>query len=228
MMMPFISDKPIVAVFDLDDTLYKEIDFLKSGYQAISSWLQQQFYTTEDTFEVLFGAYQRGDNAFKILNQKYGLDVSNEQYLKIYREHLPKISLDKSVYELLCQLKSQGVKIGLLTDGRSVTQRNKISALGLNEFVEQGDIVISEEFGTQKPDVRNYRYFADRYPNSRIIYVGDNPIKDFVAANILGWQTIELMDDGRNIHKQRINQLEHLYYAKQTVVNITQILDYLR
>ena len=75
MMMPFISDKPIVAVFDLDDTLYKEIDFLKSGYQAISSWLQQQFYTTEDTFEVLFGAYQPGHNAVKILNQKYGLDV---------------------------------------------------------------------------------------------------------------------------------------------------------
>lgn len=34
-----------IIVFDLDDTLYKEVDFLKSAYQEIASWL-------EDTYEL--------------------------------------------------------------------------------------------------------------------------------------------------------------------------------
>ena len=38
-----------IIVFDLDDTLYKEVDFLKSAYQEIASWL-------EDTYE-LKGVY---------------------------------------------------------------------------------------------------------------------------------------------------------------------------
>lgn len=32
--------------------------------------------------------------------------------------------------------------------------------------------------------------------------IGNNVIRDFVAPNQLGWTTICLRDDGRNIHKQ--------------------------
>ena len=32
--------------------------------------------------------------------------------------------------------------------------------------------------------------------------MGDNLKKDFLTPNRLGWQTVCLRDDGRNIHKQ--------------------------
>ena len=80
---------------------------------------------------------------------------------------------------------------------------NKIEKLDLWNYIQNDDIIISEEFGTEKPSFNNYTYFMDRYPLAeRFIYVGDNVRKDFVAPNALGWKTICLKDDGRNIHKQ--------------------------
>jgi putative hydrolase of the HAD superfamily len=40
------------------------------------------------------------------------------------------------------------------------------------------------------------------YPSCTYYYIGDNPAKDFVAPNRLGWNTVCLLDDGRNIHPQ--------------------------
>ena len=37
---------------------------------------------------------------------------------------------------------------------------------------------------------------------SEYCYVGDNPKKDFIAPNALGWTTIMLKADERNIHEQ--------------------------
>ena len=35
-----------VIVFDLDDTLYKEVDFLKSAYFEIASWIELHYNKT--------------------------------------------------------------------------------------------------------------------------------------------------------------------------------------
>ena len=89
----------------------------------------------------------------------------------------------------------------MITDGRSVQQRNKIKALGLSEYFD--DVIISEEFGSEKPNINNYKYFVDKYGYSyKYVYIGDNINKDFIAPNLLGWSTICLLDNGKNIHKQ--------------------------
>ena len=106
-------------------------------------------------------------------------------------------------------LKNQGVRIGLITDGCSVQQRNKIEALGLRRWIEEEDIIISEEFGSGKPALANFEYFMKRYPECHdFTYVGDNLKKDFIAPNALGWQTVCLKDDGRNIHRQRVDEIK--------------------
>ena len=88
-------------------------------------------------------------------------------------------------------------------------QRNKIEALGLSRWMDAEDIVISEEFGSEKPALSNYAYFMERYPECHdFTYVGDNLKKDFIAPNALGWLTVCLKDDGRNIHRQEVEDLE--------------------
>ncbi|MDD7636981.1 MAG: HAD-IA family hydrolase, partial [Clostridiales bacterium] len=115
----------------------------------------------------------------------------------------PNIRLSESVVSVLNLLKSSECIIGLITDGRSVQQRNKMEALGLNRWIMDEDIVISEEFGSEKPTSANYEYFMKRYPEcDEFIYIGDNLKKDFIAPNALRWLTVCLKDDGRNIHKQ--------------------------
>jgi putative hydrolase of the HAD superfamily len=47
----------------------------------------------------------------------------------------------------LKQLKANGYKLGLITDGRSISKRKKIKALNIEKYFEY--ILISEEFGTE-------------------------------------------------------------------------------
>lgn len=199
-----------VICFDLDDTLYKEIDYLKSAYWEIAEYAAGQSTDCSDSvksltiqaFNRMLTAYHGRLNAFEELNKFLGLNLPMSDYLDIYRNHKPKIALSEDVVRTLDTLKEHGMRIGLITDGRSVQQRNKINALGLGKWIDEKDIVISEEFGSEKPSLANYKYFMERYPECNdFTYVGDNLKKDFIAPNSLGWMTICLKDDGRNIHK---------------------------
>ena len=169
-------------------------------------------------------AYREGDNAFEALNIFLGLNLPASDYLYIYRNHKPKIALSEDVVRMLDTLKVKGVRIGLITDGRSVQQRNKIEALGLSRWMDAEDIVISEEFGSEKPALANYAYFMERYPECHdFTYVGDNLKKDFVAPNALGWLTVCLKDDGRNIHKQDFMYLAEEAVPKRLIGNLMEI-----
>lgn len=203
--------------FDLDDTLYKEIDYLKSAYREIAGYAAEHCHgcsvpvtvLAHKAYEVMLAAYHEGLNAFEELNKFLGLSLPVGDYLYIYRNHKPKIALTEDVVQTMDALKAEGVRIGLITDGRSVQQRNKIVSLGLGRWIDEKDMVISEVFGSEKPALANYEYFMKHYPECHdFTYVGDNPRKDFSAPNALGWKTICLKDDGRNIHRQEVEGLE--------------------
>jgi len=193
-----------VVVFDLDDTLYKEIEYLKSAYREIAFFLQKEF-DIPNPFHFMMRTYEEGKNVFQELNTHYNLSFPLERYLLMYRNHFPEILLDGVVSTTLTYLQDQGCNIGLITDGRKITQRNKIKSLGLMEYLDENLIVISEEFGTLKPNINNYLYFHKVFPDAEYFYIGDNPQKDFISPNILGWKTICLLDNGLNIHKQEFN-----------------------
>ena len=194
MMMQSLSD---VIVFDLDDTLYKEVSFVESGFNAVARYLGNLSYADE-----MMSSWRRGKNAFEQLLSNHSLTSSVEELLTIYRTHVPTIELETSVVATLEALVDNGEILGIITDGRYITQRNKIKALGLSRWIADDNIIISEEFGSAKPDIRNYRFFMSKYPGKTYTCIGDNVAKDFVAPKSLGWQTICLKDNGQNIHVQ--------------------------
>jgi len=207
MTFPMQADRTNIrwgVVFDLDDTLFKEIDFVFSGYRHIATELQKQ--VGHDIYPEMLALHEQKKMVFQVIAEKYQTSQSESDFLQISRTHFPDIELVPGATQLLTWLKAQGVYLGLLTDGRSVTQRNKIKALGLDRFIN--DFVISEEFGSRKPAPENYLHFSEPRPGFRCVYVGDNFEKDFVTPNRLGWHTIALRDDGRNIHPQASAQVE--------------------
>lgn len=217
-----------VFCFDLDDTIYKEIEFLKSAYREIALFAAEKTNGCNANigavaYDAMLRAYYDGKNAFEVLNTIVGTPLPIEKYLDIYRNHKPDIRLDVKTERVLSTLKNTGGVLGLITDGRSAQQRHKIEALGLYRFFEETDIVISEEFGTEKPSERNYNYFMERYPKADMyVYVGDNPQKDFVAPNHLGWETVGLCDNGENIHKQNVG-VPPEYLPKLWIKNLTEL-----
>lgn len=217
--------KSNVIVFDLDDTLYKEKDFLLSAFKEIANWIEIT-YSVKDVFSFMLNIWNEGKDVFSTLIGYWNLPIQKGELLAMYRRHKPNINLDTETQELLENLVSQSL-LGLITDGRSITQWNKIHALNLQNWMQKGDIVISEEFGSEKPSLDNFIYFQHRYPHARYIYVGDNTAKDFLAPNILGWETVCLLDNGENIHKQHFG-LDKRYLPKYCIGNIKYCLTLLR
>lgn len=179
------------VIFDLDDTLYPEKDYVRSGYHAASAFLPE----IENAEEALWQAFLNGKPAFDTVLQNAGLYSPDrkEKCLKAYREHIPQIRLYPEMKELLLALRTKGIRTGVLTDGRPEGQKNKIRALGLKELVDE--ILITDELGGprfRKPNDIGFRILKYRLGTAfeRMVYVGDNPRKDFQAPGMLGMSYI--------------------------------------
>ena len=226
--MPSMCKK--VVVFDLDDTLYKEIDFLKSGYRKVAEYVGKQIglSSVNDIYYDMLSWYSRGENAFEKLNEKYGLDNPIKEYLDIYRYHQPNITLSEETRATLSELAGNGVLMGIISDGREETQNNKIKALGLSEWISPELIIINEDKKYFKPNHWSFdRVMLKCFEkgvesDAKFYYVGDNPEKDFLSPNQLGWKTICLKDDGRNIHKQNL-EIENDYLPKYQIGVIEEL-----
>ncbi|SFD73092.1 HAD family hydrolase [Flavobacterium phragmitis] len=218
--------KAKIIVFDLDDTLYNELDYLISAYKEISEYLSETLInqiSKEKIFEEMYSLYDLKKNVFFEILEKYNIkDITVEDLLRYYRNHIPQIKLENSVENLLNYLKEKENKLGIITDGRSVQQRNKITSLNIEKYFE--NIIISEEFGSEKPDLKNFQFFEKLYPECEYVYIGDNVKKDFFAGNLLGWTTICVLDNGKNIHKQKFN-FDKEYLPNYRINNLEEVLN---
>lgn len=207
-------------VFDLDDTLMYEIDFLKSAYCEIANALDSE--NAVALYNVMLSKFLEKKNVFGYLLKEYD-GYTLESLLEMYRNHYPILSLNEGVNEIIQFCKKNGYRVGLITDGRSITQRNKLKSLNIEDEFDK--IIISEEFGSAKPDERNFKIFHSKHV-SEYYYIGDNITKDFIAPNKLGWTTICLIDKGCNIHSQSI-EVKDGYKPFKKVDSLLQVLKYL-
>ena len=210
--------RPSLFVFDLDDTLFQEVDFVKSAFNEIAASVSTE--NSEELSLQLFQKYAEGSNAFKWLIETYPtLSLTIEKLLDQYRSHVPKISLNKGVLRLLEELKASSATLVLVSDGRSITQRNKIKALNIESFFKE--IYISDEIGHDKSDGYTFSLINEDYPNHDKVMFGDNPLKDFEWPNNLEWITIGLRNSGQNIHPQiTANKWGHPHHYIDTFADL--------
>lgn len=173
------------VIFDLDDTLYSEKDYIKSGFKAVSDYLGVDYE------EELWNFFLSGMPAIDELLKKIGRIDCKDRVLSIYRSHTPNIHLYDGVIEIINNLKNRGIKVGIITDGRPEGQRKKLEALGINV----DDVIITDELGGvqfRKPCDISFRIMQTRWKLNmeEIVYVADNPSKDFQAPQQLGIRTI--------------------------------------
>ncbi len=196
------------VIFDLDDTLYSEKEYVKSGYMAVAKYLGDTAYSDR-----LWSFFESGKPAIDELLGELGRETDRDAVLDVYRSHKPNLHLYDGVKEMLIKLKSRGIKTGIITDGRPEGQHNKISSLGLEKLVD--DIIITDELGGvqfRKPCDIAFRILQNlwRLPASEIVYVADNPAKDFQAPKQLGM---------RSFYFENTNGL---YFSKNVAINITK------
>ncbi len=190
-----------VVVFDLDDTLFPEHQFVISGFSAVSHWLATK-YSVPDFFEVACHFFQQGirQNIFNLalleLRGEYEPTIIQE-LVDIYRQHVPTISLYDDAKWAINYFKKYK-KLGIITDGYLPTQQRKIEALDINSCFDV--IIYSELYGREnwKPSPLSYQKIMEFLgcQGNECVYIGDNPVKDFVTARKLDWLTIQICREG--------------------------------
>ena len=173
------------VIFDLDDTLYSEKEYVKSGYKAVSDYLGGGHE------EKMWSFFEAGKPAIDELLKELEREKEKAKVLEVYRSHMPQIHLYPGVVEMIEELKTKGIKVGIITDGRPEGQRNKLEVLGL----EVDDVIITDELGGiqfRKPCDIAFRIMMTKWRlnPADIVYVGDNPAKDFQAPQQLGMRSI--------------------------------------
>lgn len=204
--MALIIKDNSVFVFDLDDTLYQEEDFLKSGYKSIAEEILP--ITNDNIYDEMMSLHRKGEKVFEWIASAYSNSsnkLSESYLLSVYRNHLPKIKMTEGARRFLKNLSKRNIPLGLITDGRRISQRNKLKVLEIENYFEH--IIISEEFGSEKSNEKNFLFFEKKYPGKNFIYIGDNTNKDFIVPSKLGWGTICLKDSGKNIHTQIFDRM---------------------
>ncbi len=204
------------VIFDLDDTLYYEKDYCKSGFHAVADHLSDKFnkLNRQKIFDLMWKEFQEGDRRKifnKVLNE-LSLPENPEiikELVKVYRGHAPDISLAPETRQLLTDLIKK-YTLALLTDGFLPAQQLKVKALDIEKYFEI--IVYTEELGREywKPSARGFEKIIKKLQKKpeNMIYVADNETKDFYPANQLNMASVKL-ETSEQVHHYRIKKAEY-------------------
>jgi len=219
-------------VLDLDDTLYLEQDYVYSGIHAVGEWFANRTGITgfAEAAERLWRSGRR-QMLFDATLQDLGMPNSQamiDELVETYRNHPPVIELVDDALDLLAS--GGEYRFALITDGIASTQRQKIEALGLSRF-GLDPIIATDELGIgfHKPHRRAFEAVmaSHRVAPSAIVYVADNPAKDFLAPKALGWRTIQI-DRPAAVHPRTPPDLDHAAEAHiTTLADLDATIQYL-
>lgn len=193
-----------VVVFDMDDTLYPEMQFVRGGMDAAAQLLSERSGAPQAGVRVLLGElldedlrqYGRARSVFDRAMEQLGLMPTAESVrdvVEAYRSHAPHLTPFPDVPVALPSIASR-FPLGLITDGPSHVQRAKFDALGLEKRFAFA--VFTGDAGPEasKPAPWGYQEHESHFgmSGSAFVYVADNPAKDFVGARALGWHTVRI------------------------------------
>ena len=193
------------VLFDLDDTLYLERDYVASGLRAVAAWAAGRFGVIEEEVcrelsELYWGECR--SRTFDHWLARRGFEPRwVGPMVEAYRSHAPQIRPLPGVPELLSRLERR-FALGLVSDGWVDVQRRKLAALGLGCHFRA--VVFSDELGRGqwKPSLAPFEAALARLgvDAGRAVYVGDNPVKDFRGARQLGMLTVRVRHLG-GVHR---------------------------
>lgn len=191
------------VLFDLDDTLYPEMDFVRSGFRAVARYLSSRLAVPGDEVFRRMMEHLARDGRGRVFDSTLASFGAAPELVRVcvhvYRSHRPDIALFEDVLPTVRRLRESRARLGIVTDGMGAVQRAKIDALGLEPLVDA--VVLSDVLGplSSKPAGDAYRVALDLLgtPPEEAVYVGDNPAKDFLWPNAAGMLTIRIRRAGQ-------------------------------
>jgi putative hydrolase of the HAD superfamily len=216
------------VIFDLDDTLYDEIEYCKSGFAVVAEYLANQSHksSAKHVFETIWKKFTTGNHTktFNATLDELEIGYDDEfihEIVRIYRNHIPNIKLPQDSRDVLGLLKKK-YALGLLTDGFLPAQQLKVQALGIEKYFNC--IIYTEKLGRKywKPSTAGFEKILHNFNTKaeNAVFIADNEKKDFIAPNKLGFTTIQILRPAR-IHRNNCPELNAA--AQHKIDQISQL-----
>lgn len=190
----------MIVAFDLDDTLYVELDYVKSGFRAVADYLHNSFgVSAEGSYDVMLKSLAESGRGrqFDTVLRFHNLYSARRRDLliQVYRQHQPAIELPESSQRALLRCQALGHQMFLVTDGNHRVQARKIDALGLWTSFEHCYLTNRYGRASAKPSTRVFELMLRR-ANAKppeLVYIADDPAKDFIGIRGLGGSSIRVL-----------------------------------
>ena len=225
----------IGLVFDVDDTLYEQIVPFENAYKNLFDMdidMEQFYLLSRHYSDVKFEASRNGEmtmdeyHIYRIQEaaKDLGVCLSDKQALnmqKEYKKNQQKLQMSDITISILELAKESNVKLGIITNGPSEHQWSKIKALGVEKWIAKENIIVSGDYGINKPDVRIFEIMKEKLqlPNDSLYYIGDSLENDIVGANNVGWKTIWI-----NRYKKKLPKELDIYKIAENNVELFEII----
>lgn len=194
---------PEVILFDLDDTLVDHSGALRKGAFALAGAARvevdrEEFASLWKSIQLeLYPRYLSGElpyeqmcreRIWKAIDPNLGVKAADELFARYMVEYQAAWQLLDDV--LPCFKALGGLRLGVITNGRSAEQRRKLSVLGITHYFDY--IAISEEVGVAKPNplifVETCR--ALEVAPEAAVHVGDSLEIDYGGALAAGLSAV--------------------------------------
>lgn len=195
-------------IFDIDDTLYDQIEPFEHAYKTVFGdqyqiSIQELFVSSRKHSDVVFKSTQTGHMTmrdmyiYRIRNAflDYKIEITEQQALD-FQEHYSwqqkNITMTKTMKDILVYCKNNKIQLGIITNGPSAHQREKIKSLNLGDYIKQDYMFISGDYDFAKPDIQMFEYAEKvmQIEKKDLIYIGDAYENDVVGAKQAGWNCI--------------------------------------
>lgn len=196
-MDSLLNDKKLI-IFDLDDTLILERDYVISGLHFIARFFSENSGVNErDAATFLLDTFENSgrERIFNKLFDRFSISYNESDIQSLvcaYRHHRPALELPDESLGFLKMLRSREVKLAIVTDGLEIMQANKVEALGLDSLVDV--IVYCWAVEAPKPATKGFEIAMLKSgcsPEETVI-IGDNPGHDIKAAGLLGVDSLRV------------------------------------
>jgi putative hydrolase of the HAD superfamily len=206
---PSAGTVPSVVLFDLDDTLFAHSEAVGRGVTAHRATLAGAVSRFDDDAEIArwhaleelhYHRYLAGELDFLAQRRArvhdfvapYGLEIdeagAERWYDEYYLEYEKAWALHPDAVPCLDELRrtTPGVQFGIVTNGELAYQSQKVTAVGLDRYVEH--IIASGELCITKPDARIFHHACELFdvPPAAAAYVGDRLHTDAIGASRAG------------------------------------------
>lgn len=197
--------------FDVDDTLYDQLEpFSRAFHQVYGASAEpslcEEIYRLSRIYsDQVFDEAQAGHMTMEdmyVYRISYALRdchlpttrAQALQFQTAYATYQQEITLIPEMAAVLDWCRSHTQTLGIITNGPTTHQKEKIRALGLTRWIAPDHIFVSEEMQVSKPDVRLFHLVQAQLhlDPARTWYIGDSFQNDVIGAKRAGWKAIWL------------------------------------